>query len=176
METQPGFTLIELCMTLAVVAVVTALAAPSVTQARRDANALAVYHSTTSSLALARSLAVTRGHPVTLCPSDDGHSCTGGVDWSAGWIMYLDRTRSSQPENASAVMEVSPPLKRGFALRSSAGRQRIRYLPHGWASGSNVSLALCSGGDSRLLGKVVVNNAGRARIQRAAGPTDCPGA
>lgn len=176
MDRPGGFTLIELCVTTAVVAVVAALAAPSVAQAWRTANALTTYHGITSSLALARGMAISRGHPVTLCPSHDGQTCSGGVDWSRGWIVYLDRGRSGQPLNASAVLEVNPALKPGFVLRSSAGRQRIRYLPYGWASGSNVSLALCSAGDSRLLGKVVVNNAGRTRVEQAAGEVDCPGA
>ncbi|MGY0650508.1 GspH/FimT family pseudopilin [Luteimonas sp. A537] len=171
-----GFTLLELMATLAIAAILAAIAAPGMARAWQRANALQALHATTSSLALARSLAVSRGYPVTLCPSTDATSCTGGRDWSAGWIVFLDPGRSQQPASQAQVVEAAAAIKGSLALRSTAGRMRIRYLPHGWASGSNASLHLCSRDSSQdLLATIVVNNAGRTRTDRPAERQPCPG-
>lgn len=171
-----GFTLVELCTVMAVFSILAALAAPSLADMRRRAGALAAYHTATSTLALARSQAIARGHAVTLCPSSDNRTCTGGLDWHAGWIVYLDRRRGDQPASTADVIESVAGLNNGLVLRSSAGRTRIRYLPHGWAAGSNVRLSLCTYREPRLLGSVIVNNAGRARVEKAVAALPCPGA
>ena len=171
-----GFTLVELMAALAVAAILAAVAVPGMTLAWQRANTLQALHATTSSLALARSLAVSRGHPVTLCPSHDGTSCSGGQDWSRGWIVFLDSARTLQPGSQDLIVETAGAIRGNLALRSTAGRSRIRYLPHGWASGSNASLHLCSGnGSEDLLATIVINNAGRTRTERPTEKRPCPG-
>lgn len=169
-----GFTLVELVTVIAVLAITAALAAPTLLDAWRRAASLHAYHAASSTLALARVQAVTRGHPVTACPSTNGRSCSGGVDWSAGWIVFLDPRRGAQPESQSQVIEATPALYSSVSLRSSPGRTRIRYLPSGWAAGSNVRLSLCTHDASRLIGSIVVNNAGRVRTEQAKEPRPCP--
>lgn len=170
-----GFTLIELIAALAVIAILAAIAAPGMRTLWQRANSLQAVHAITSSLALARSLALTRSHPATLCPSTDGSSCADTQDWSSGWIVFLDPARSRQPASQAQIVEAVTGLKAGLALRSTAGRTRIRYLPHGWASGSNSSLHLCTTDDSdELLATVIVNNAGRTRTVRPQDRQSCP--
>lgn len=172
---SPGFTLIELLAALAVVAILSTTAAPAMARAWQRANVLQVLHATTSSLAVARTVAITRGEPVTLCPSRDGSSCSGELDWSSGWIVFVDPGRRQQPASQERIIEVVAAINGNLALHSSAGRPRIRYLPHGWASGSNASLNLCSKGNSaHLLASVIINNAGRTRVVRPAESPDCP--
>src|SRR5690606_262269 len=88
-----GITLVELLATTAILAIVAALAAPgmkALLERQRTASAL---HALTTRLALARTAAITSRTPVTFCPSrGDGH-CTGGTDWSAGWLVYRDPQR-----------------------------------------------------------------------------------
>lgn len=168
-----GFSLVELLTVLAILAVVL-VSAPSMTQMVRNAQVQGILHSMTSSLALARTTAISRNHPVTLCPSDDGLRCSGATDWSSGWIVYLDSGRQPQPQPPSEVLEVVPPLRGGLAMRTSAGRPRIRYQPSGWASGSNLALTLCASHGDTLAGRIVVNNAGRSRTERANQGLPCP--
>lgn len=170
---QPGFSLVELLAVLAVLAVILA-SAPSMAHLVRQARVQGSFHAMSSSLALARLSAISRGHPVTLCPSMDGTGCTAGSDWSGGWIVYLDRGRKNQPRNVGDVIEVSSALRGGLTLRTSPGRHRIRYQPSGWAYGSNLTLTLCTQRPGNLAGSVVVNNAGRSRIERPGVGTPCP--
>ena len=169
-----GFSLIELIVTVAIAAIVLAIAVPSFAgpmQRAREANA---YHLLTASLASARLRAVKDGTPVTVCPSSDGLTCRDDEVWRHGWIVYGDPDRNDQPRAGEAVFERVDGIGRGLFLRSTAGRKRVRYLPSGWAYGSNISIRLCRSGQDGFLGSVIVNIAGRARTQRQAEPSPCP--
>ena len=88
------------------------------------------------SIQLARGEALRRGHPVTLCPSDDGEEC--GEDLSAGWIVFDDRKgdRDRGPGDelidryeAPRAGPVRATIKRlHLAHRGPAGDQRHRHL------------------------------------------------
>lgn len=168
-----GFTLIELMVTLAVLAIALALGAPAfagLVQRARESN---TYHLLTASLATARLAAVKNGVAVTACPSSDGYTCRNNEVWDRGWLIYTDPTRSGQPASRAAILQSVDAAGGGLALRSTAGRRRVRFSPAGWSYGSNLSIRLCTP-DGRFLGKVVVNNAGRPRTERYTTSRPCP--
>jgi type IV fimbrial biogenesis protein FimT len=82
-----GFSLIELMVVLGVVAVILVIAAPGYsvltfrTKIKSHANELV------TGAYLARSEAIKRNVPMTMCISTDGTTCAGGGDWDAGWII-----------------------------------------------------------------------------------------
>lgn len=81
-----GFTLIELMVAVGVVAILAAIAAPSMV-GLINANRLAgLTDEMTASLQLARSEAVRRSAPVTVCNSDDGSTCSDSTSWTR-WIV-----------------------------------------------------------------------------------------
>ncbi|SAL11543.1 Tfp pilus assembly protein FimT-like protein [Caballeronia humi] len=96
---SPGFTLVELSVVLAVMAIIATFATPSFVawhlRDQVDARARALV----STLSLARSEAVKRGARVTLCRIDaarrcltPGKTCDGGAaDWSCGWALFVER-------------------------------------------------------------------------------------
>ena len=43
-----------------------------------------------SAINLARTEAVTRAAPVSVCASSDGTSCSADTGWNKGWIVFLD--------------------------------------------------------------------------------------
>lgn len=171
-DTCHGITLVELLATTAILAIVAALAAPgmkALLERQRTASAL---HALTTRLALARTAAITSRTPVTFCPSrGDGH-CTGGTDWSAGWLVYRDPQRRSQPRGPGDILrnEVAP-VHGSIRILSSSGRVRVRYQPAGLAPGANLTFRICHG--DRLHAEVVVNNGGRARSREAPKGTPC---
>ncbi|SAL74557.1 Tfp pilus assembly protein FimT-like protein [Caballeronia peredens] len=107
-----GFTLVELCVVLAVMAILATFAAPSFVawQARDQVDARA--RSLFSTLSLARAEAVRRGARVTLCRLDaarhclaSGRSCDNGVtDWSCGWGVFVDR------DGAATLLRMQPAM------------------------------------------------------------------
>jgi type IV fimbrial biogenesis protein FimT len=99
MQMNRGFTLVELCVVLAVMAMLATFAMPSFSawhvRDQVDARARAMF----STLSLARAEAMRRGARVTLCRIDSarhclasGKACDGGLtDWSCGWGLFIDQ-------------------------------------------------------------------------------------
>jgi type IV fimbrial biogenesis protein FimT len=170
-----GFTLIELLTALAVAAILLSVAVPAFAELQRRARSASAYSDLTLSLAAARLLAVRLGEPVSMCPSVDGRHCADSTDWSQGWIVFADPGRDEQPATASAIRHRGEGVAGTLVVRSTSGRKLVRFQPTGWAYGSNLSLRLCSRVSGRLLGKVILNNAGRPRTERLEDTsTGCP--
>jgi len=168
-----GFTLIELMVTLAILAITLSLGAPALSSLAQHARESNTYHLLTTSLATARFAAVKNGTPVTVCPSSDGITCRNDEIWETGWLIYADPKRAGQPADGKAILQRIDRGSSHLALRSTLGRTRIRFSPDGWSYGSNLSIRLCAS-DGRFLGQVVVNNAGRPRTEHYTVPRSCP--
>lgn len=168
-----GFTLAELMATLAVSGVLLAIGVPAFRQLVESMRISAAFHGTTVSLSAARMAAVSRNQPVTVCPSADGRHCRRDRVWEDGWITFLDGSRSGNPATPGDVVEHATPALRGLAVRSTAGRHWIRFQPSGFSAGSNLSLWICTIADRREIGRVALNNGGRARIERHRAPAPC---
>jgi type IV fimbrial biogenesis protein FimT len=92
---ERGYTLIELMITVSILAVLTMVALPSFQEAFLS-NRLASFGNTFSaSVQLARSEAIKRNARVVLCKSTDGASCTTSGDWAGGWMGFADNGAGS---------------------------------------------------------------------------------
>ena len=168
-----GFSLAELLAVLAVSAILLGLTLPGFQDTLRRQRTATAMHQVTAHLAQARNTAITRRAPVTVCPSLGDGRCRAEPDWSSGWLLYLDPTRSDQPQDPNNVLrDVRQPVHESVQVLASAGRLRVRYQPDGRSGGSNLTLRICTGG--HLGGEIIVNNVGRARTRRPAAETPCP--
>ena len=161
-----GFTLAELLVCTAVLAIALGIAVPVLTELRNNAIAINTFHSLTVSLQGARMAAISHGVPVSVCPSADGLRCRADLKWEGGWLVFLDPGRTGQPEREDRILQVFEAVDPSLALRSSSGRHRVRYQPTGLSGGNNLTLRLCRRRDATSLGEVVVNLAGRPRTRR----------
>ncbi|MCF7222795.1 GspH/FimT family pseudopilin [Marilutibacter chinensis] len=173
--TRPaGFTLLELIIAMAVAALLAVSVLPAMGGiAERGRNA-ELAHRLTASLALARISAIRTGTPVSLCPSSDGRHCRGDNAWNDGWLVFSDPQRNGEPAAPSAIIESSGGAGTGLMVSTTGGRTRVTYDAWGWSAGTNTTFRVCSA-NGRLLGKVVVNNAGRTRTERPRAGARCPG-
>jgi len=85
-----GFTLTELMVTLAVVAVLLAIAAPSYRNFVLDTRMSAEANEFLTTVNFARSEAVKRNARVTMCKSSSGTGCADSGNWAQGWIVFAD--------------------------------------------------------------------------------------
>ena len=141
-----GFTLVELMVVVAIAAILALMAAPSFTETinrtRRKTYANQLYED----LAFARSEAIKRGVPVTVCPSTDGESCVARLSWVTGWIVFVDVANTGGRDAATeALLKVHEPLASGwYATKNNPSQTHVTYGPLGTPIGvNNFTLAIC---------------------------------
>jgi type IV fimbrial biogenesis protein FimT len=131
-----GFTMTELVMTMAIVAILAAIGVPSfkyVTASNRIASEI---NGLLGDMQFARSQAVKEGQSVTVCVSTNGTSCTGGSAWQNGWIVFLDANFNQQVDVAAGekIIRVQPPFPGTDTFVASSGAfTAITYNRMGYA-------------------------------------------
>jgi type IV fimbrial biogenesis protein FimT len=84
-----GFTILELMIAVAVLAILMGIAVPSFSEMMRQNRLAAQTNDLLTATAVARSEAVKRGSLVTLCPANR-NVCSGNSRWSDGWLVITD--------------------------------------------------------------------------------------
>lgn len=87
-----GFTLVELMVTVSVIAILAAVAVPGMTALINNSRLNGQSEEMLSSLQLARAEAIRRNARVTVCPSTDGSTCTSSTAWSQWIVRGRDNT------------------------------------------------------------------------------------
>jgi len=145
-----GHSLIELLVTLGMVAILAAAAGPSfaawLLDLRRDATVSSSLHA----IHMARQLAAVRGENVSLCGSRAGLTCSGLTDWSGGLLVATDGNHARR----------SLPLGGNARLRSN--RAEIRFTA-GSGHASPATLTICDRRGPRAARTVIISRSGRPR-------------
>lgn len=108
---QRGFTMTELLVTMTIVAIVSAIALPSMRSVMENAKVSGRAEDLGMTLRQARSEAAKRNETVTVCRSSDGAACAaaGVGDWRVGWIMFVDSASVGTREAGEAIIVVRKP-------------------------------------------------------------------
>lgn len=152
-----GFTLVELMVTVAVLVVLVAIAVPSFDSIRLSMRLSNYSTSLVAGSQLARSEAIKRNTPVTLCASANGSSCSTNGQWEAGWIV-LSGTQVLRAESAAAT---------GYLLREAGGASAIVFQATGM--GANQSrITICRTTPSANQSRAVsISATGRTNVTRS---------
>lgn len=92
---ENGFTLIELMVTLAMVAILMTVAVPSFTTFQRNAELTSFSNSLLSGINAARGEAMKRGRNAMVVPKDG--------DWNKGWTVFVDVNRNGVFDEATDI-------------------------------------------------------------------------
>lgn len=157
-----GFSLYELLMTLALVAVLLGLGLPSwsgiVARNRMHTEINALFHA----IHVARKESIMRRKVVSICPSSDSRQCEPGRDWSTGWIMFENRDRDEPPRRDVGEALLQSHIiaehvritanRRGFTLRATQKRA------------TNGTIVVCDEYDRVAPKALVISYTGRPRV------------
>ncbi|WCF27979.1 GspH/FimT family pseudopilin [Xylella fastidiosa] len=172
MPSSRGYTLPEILIAMALIALLTAIGLPFFKQTLERQRLENKMHLLSSQFAGARLAAITQQTPVSVCPSRGDNKCRQDSNWSNGWITYRDSSRKPQPISSKAILYQEQITNNGsLSIISTSGRPRVRFLPDGRNAGSNISIRFCN--NDRLFGLIVINNLGRIRSQRILNTQTC---
>jgi len=123
--------LVELLVTLSILAVILMIAVPSFGPTLRSNRLFAVQTEVMSSFALARSEAAKRGVPVGVAAS--ASSVASGNEWGGGWSVWVDSNANGAIDAGEPVLRAHEPLVAGFTLSVPNGGV-IEFDAHGFLS------------------------------------------
>jgi len=179
-----AFTLIEMMVTLAILAVLATMAAPHLTDFVRNSNLTSAANNLSSALAAARSEAMKRNRPAMVIAQPGG--------WKNGFIAFVDMDRDGAFDPAKDVLFLQettpwPAYLEASGTRTAAeARPYLRYDGSGFAtqtdgSAGNLTLSLVrndvpASTAYRQTRRLILAATGRVRICTPASPTDgaCP--
>ena len=173
-----GVTLPELCIVLAVSAIVLAIAVPDLRDLVRTQQLKAATGDLFAAIDLARAQALARGRRVKVVPRDPL-----GADWRLGWRVVTARDGGGQPGADELIAEhgpLAPGIAIDFAFTNVARPYYIAYNGAGrsCADGNSAAarwgtVSLFHGGHIR---RIKINMLGRARVCDPARDAGCDGA
>lgn len=126
-----GFTLIELVVVIAIVAVLLALATPYFGNAALNGQLTGLANTLVATMSQARGEAIKRNATATLCMSSDGATCTTTGGWEQGWIL------KAMVSGTDTVLHSQPAAPGGFKITETiGGATSIAFPPIGLMSSS----------------------------------------
>ena len=128
--------MIELLVVIAIIGILAAFAIPNfstfiASQRIKDQSSAFI-----RSINLARSEAIKRNRPVSMCRSDSPEAATpvcngNGGDWSTGWIVFVDNNGNNAIDADDTVVRVQPGWTNSGTINTSNAANALVIRPNG---------------------------------------------
>lgn len=121
---QRGFNLLELMIGISVLGILFAIGVPSFNEMIRNNTVVSNTNELVVALSMARSEAVRRGLPVSVCGSNAAQTaCVGAAqpNWANGWLVFTDATGGAGVVNGPAdeILQSFDAVPGGIALTTN---------------------------------------------------------
>lgn len=126
-ERAAGFTLVEMAVVIAIVAIFLSLAVPSYRGVMTQNRIGSEINDINTDIELSRSAAIKQGVPVVICPSTNPNaatpSCSGASNWETGWIIFTDiaNNQTFATGSGDTLIRIHAPLQAGDTVSGTVG-------------------------------------------------------
>lgn len=153
-----AFTLVELLVTLSIVAILAIVALPNMSGFIKNERLTSSINSLLSHLQYARSESILRHRQIVVCASNDETSCSG--TWVDGWIVFNDDDQSGDLSNAETILKIREKLPANVTLSSSGGTTVI-FDKRGFTPNSASTFIVCDDRGVTSRKSISITNTGR---------------
>lgn len=122
---QHGLTMIELLVTISILAIMLAIGVPSFTRFIADWRLSNAVNAFSGGLRVARAEAIAQRKIVSICPTNNTAGCVANADYSGGWMVYTGTAANP----TTLVRQES--LTGLNTINSAGGNAVIEFLPTG---------------------------------------------
>ncbi len=172
MHKSHGFTLIELMVVLTIVAILSAIAAPSLKRMIQSTTISGNVNTFLADMRYARSESIRRGGGVVMCRSDapeaanptcDSSNDTKASGWVSGWIIFHALERDDVQASSETLLRVQSPITSIDSIATTVSK--FRFTATGRSSSSAGSLVFGGGNYAAdIRRRVCISSSGRPRI------------
>jgi type IV fimbrial biogenesis protein FimT len=165
-----GFTLLEIMVAIALVGILLAFGVPSFRQFTQNNAVVAAHNDLVTSLQLARSEALRRNRPVSVCASVDGEDCSEDTDWRPGWITFIDRGVAGRVDGTDEILQRFEPSNRNLTFDADTATF-VQFQPTGMASADTTIELYWEGCSGDRLRRIQIQLTGAVSTEIAECPT-----
>jgi len=178
-QNSRGFTVAELLITLSIAGILVVIGVPNFTTMIRNNRMSTQINEMVAEVSFARSEAVKRGMPVTVCKRNTaGNACNNAGTWLDGWIVFSDINSNGVVDaGADEVLRVHGALAGLTGINYS--RNNIRFNANGSAVGGGTdTISFCDSRGINYAKGLAMSNTGRLRKAVTTAPVNdvltCP--
>ena len=136
-----GVSLIELLVTIGIIAVLAALAAPSFSAFLDSTRLASATNLLIADLNRARSEAIKRNRRVLVCVSNaTGTDCATTTAWAAGWLVCADADNNGACDASTSAdpnpLSVRPAISGTLVISTTTAAASVRFNPDGSFTGN----------------------------------------